>query len=474
MSNTIAKEPSNYDMLNDASESTNPEQLALLSTSTLWTIRNAVAKNPSADEKTLFRLSQDKESWTIREEVAYNKNTPKWVLETMALYETNFSVIDVIVNREDATNTIYENILLNPNVDKFFYAKQFVSKQLDEYETIDFCKNRDFYETRIAYAKKKKARFLKPILSAMKLVEEYDSEMNNLIAQKNIIEDKYVSKGLDIRNRECQAEKRPIVVRIDKLREDRKKAVASVNGNKWNVWREDERLLHYEEEYDRFLGKPTIHEYEETSVGNAISTGFYAANTPEWHDLRAKGVGGSEIGIIMGVNPYKTADKLFLEKTGQEEQAFSKSSNIVRGNSYEPIIRRQFAMDNPHYKVWNTKSSWRNINDTTQLANLDGLYSTDGSDTPDAILEIKSISKASEWKQGIPEYYRLQLLWYMDTLGFTTGTIRAVVAEYGGMVHNVKHYYDYTITLDPAEMAHIRETVKAFQEKVEAYKNTLF
>lgn len=467
MTNIFNNNSKTYELFNEASETKDPNILEKLSESPLWVIRNEVAKNIYTNEKTLYKLSQDKESWTIREEVAYNINTPLWVLENMAFTEKQYTVIDMIVNREDATKHLYETITKNPNFYKFHYAKKVINKYLTDNT---FIKNEDFYKTRIQYILNKKDKFLQPIMRVMKLVEEYDSEIGGLVKQQKLVEEKYVSQGIDLRNRECQKEKKPIVLKLNRLRSEKRKALLSINGNKWNVWREDERLLQYEEQYDLFRNKPLIYEYKDFKIGNAVSTGYYEVNSPEWHELRTKGIGGSEIGIIMGVNPYKTPEKLFLEKTGQIEQNFIKSSNIIRGNSYEPIIRRQFALDYPEYKVWYSKSSWRNINHTLQLANLDGLYSTNGSDIPDAILEIKSISNPYEWKNNIPEYYRLQLLWYIDTLGFKTGTIRAVVAEYNGLIHNMNHYYDYIVNIDEEEIKYIKEKVFLFQERIEEYK----
>ena len=36
-------------------------------------------------------------------------------------------------------------------------------------------------------------------------------------------------------------------------------------------------------------------------LGDAIFLGEYEANTPEWHELRATGIGGSDIAAIVGV-----------------------------------------------------------------------------------------------------------------------------------------------------------------------------
>jgi predicted phage-related endonuclease len=37
----------------------------------------------------------------------------------------------------------------------------------------------------------------------------------------------------------------------------------------------------------------------------------------EWLVLRRKGIGGSDVSAILGINPWKTAMDVWLEKTGE-------------------------------------------------------------------------------------------------------------------------------------------------------------
>ena len=39
----------------------------------------------------------------------------------------------------------------------------------------------------------------------------------------------------------------------------------------------------------------------------------------EWLRYRTKGIGGSDVSIIAGINPFKSVHQLWLEKTGQAE-----------------------------------------------------------------------------------------------------------------------------------------------------------
>ena len=56
-------------------------------------------------------------------------------------------------------------------------------------------------------------------------------------------------------------------------------------------------------------------------------------NEQEWHDIRRKHIGGSDVGIIMGLNPYNSdIQRLWRIKTGREQQEdISNNPAIVRG-----------------------------------------------------------------------------------------------------------------------------------------------
>ena len=43
----------------------------------------------------------------------------------------------------------------------------------------------------------------------------------------------------------------------------------------------------------------------------------------DWLRYRTMGIGGSDVSVIAGINPYKSAYQLWLEKTGQTEPAES-------------------------------------------------------------------------------------------------------------------------------------------------------
>ena len=64
--------------------------------------------------------------------------------------------------------------------------------------------------------------------------------------------------------------------------------------------------------------------------------------TEEQHELRSQGIGASEIGAVVGVDPFRNALDVFLEKTGQVEP-FAGNEFTEWGNRLEGVIAEAYA-----------------------------------------------------------------------------------------------------------------------------------
>lgn len=123
----------------------------------------------------------------------------------------------------------------------------------------------------------------------------------------------------------------------------------------------------------------------------------------EWLAWRHNGIGSSDIGAILGVNPYKSRLEVFLEKTNQiKPKDLSKNFAVQRGIILEPIAR----------KLVNErkKTSFVAKNFTHQVFDF-MKYSSDGFDSDlNMIIEIKCMgesnhNKVLSTKEIIPYYY---------------------------------------------------------------------
>ena len=143
-------------------------------------------------------------------------------------------------------------------------------------------------------------------------------------------------------------------------------------------------------------------------------------NKDEWHELRRKGLGGSDAGVIAGVNDYKNIYQLWEEKTGRVENNF-KSELAQRGNDLEPYIREMYKKDHPDKEILEVNKMYVHPEYDFIRANLDGEIKFEGKT---GILEIKTttINKKEKfydnWLNSIPESYKYQILHYFLVTGY--------------------------------------------------------
>ena len=229
-------------------------------------------------------------------------------------------------------------------------------------------------------------------------------------------------------------------------------------------------------------GDPGI-EYDSERLGNCVRTVAYASGTKEWLEQRQGGIGGSDVGSILKVDKDYAADnynEVFDSKVSAytekeiEEQASNNSEftgATGRGNAWEPAILRRFAEENPDMTVLYTKASWRNKDDMTGYANVDGLLATDGK-TPDGILEIKTASDEEKWECGVPVSYRAQVLWYLKQTGFKYAHVAVMIDDHEYRSYRIEADETIDGTPEGKTLEEEMPKIKKFWQTVETTRKT--
>ena len=149
--------------------------------------------------------------------------------------------------------------------------------------------------------------------------------------------------------------------------------------------------------------------------------GEFAQDSDEWHAVRAGGIGGSDIGTILGLNPYVSPYYLWGEKTGQIAPKELDSFAVTLGRTLEPVILDQLLpMMQPDWEIHRT-GTWQHEEYPFMLANPDALAKIDGEW---AVIEVKT--SRNYWHE-VPPHYRAQVLHYMNILGVKRGYICGLV-----------------------------------------------
>lgn len=192
-----------------------------------------------------------------------------------------------------------------------------------------------------------------------------------------------------------------------------------------------------------------------STLGDAVLVGHFEDGSEAWHEARFKGIGGSEIASILGINNFKSRYILWMEKAGIIPRNQDDNPLFEWGHRLEPVIIEKFAEAHPEYRVL-PGGSWRNSDRPFQLANPDGrLLNLETGEFE--ILEIKTSMTGAGWGPGpndIPAKYVAQVRWYLDTFGFTDAWIVVLI---GGF-----EYREYRIFADPAKTIEMRDSAAAF------------
>ena len=133
-----------------------------------------------------------------------------------------------------------------------------------------------------------------------------------------------------------------------------------------------------------------------------------------WLALRRTKVTASDIPIIMGVSPYKTAKQLFLEKIGEVEPSFP-SPAMQYGTEMEPEARETFNKRNgsdvfPCVRI-HPENEWL-------MASIDGIGKNFWEE--DILVEIKC-PYSQKIPEEIPEHHLIQMQAQMYCSGIKLG-----------------------------------------------------
>ncbi|MBE5879071.1 MAG: DNA-binding protein [Lachnospiraceae bacterium] len=174
----------------------------------------------------------------------------------------------------------------------------------------------------------------------------------------------------------------------------------------------------------------------------------------EWLKYRTGGIGGSDVSIIAGINPFKSVHQLWLEKTGQVEPEQTESEYAHFGTLLEPIVRKEFTA-RTGIKVRQKHMLLQSTEYPFMYADLDGVINEDGEL---AIFEAKTASqyKLDTWEEEVPAGYILQVQHYMAVTGAKKTYIAALV---GG-----NHFVYHVVERDEVMIAKIIAMEKYFWE----------
>ena len=174
-------------------------------------------------------------------------------------------------------------------------------------------------------------------------------------------------------------------------------------------------------------------------------------HTEEWYDFRMNGIGGSEVGTVLGINKYDTNVRLFHEKIGSIDQRREDNERMFWGRTNEKNIADvwQYYDGSQDGYVQNYNNDQivrkcRSVNgyvvnpdypwlfaSVDRLINIEGGFNliTGEPLEKEGILECKNMSYWVQkmWEDGIPIFYLVQIHQYMLILDLDYAEIAMLV-----------------------------------------------
>lgn len=170
-------------------------------------------------------------------------------------------------------------------------------------------------------------------------------------------------------------------------------------------------------------------------VTSAYWLGNLVNGSPEWHEARANGIGGSEVGTIAGLNKWESAFTLWAKKCGLISSEIAQSEAMEAGSRLESFVLDWFAELHPEFDIDPNVGTYQGLVGWDH-ANPDAVYRVGKTW---GIIEVKTARFEDDWVvppkgvagdvSGVPKHYVSQVQWYLRIMGFKHAK---VVVLFGG------------------------------------------
>ena len=161
----------------------------------------------------------------------------------------------------------------------------------------------------------------------------------------------------------------------------------------------------------------------------------------DWLAVRKTGIGSSDAGAAVGLNPYKSQLELWMEKTGKDSglpktDPNDETSPMYWGTLLEPIVAAHYTKRTGN-KVRRVNAVLQHPHVPWMRANLDREI-IGAADVQ--ILECKTagMNGARLWKDGVPEYVQLQVMHQLAVTGKQAADVAVLICGQELQVHRIE------------------------------------
>src|SRR6056297_98079 len=177
-------------------------------------------------------------------------------------------------------------------------------------------------------------------------------------------------------------------------------------------------------------------------------------NHDDWIETRNKYIGGSDAAAAAGLNQWKSAYDLWVEKVNGISEPVDNEA-VYWGTVLEDIVAKEFELRTGK-KVRRVNQMIISEEHPFMAANIDRKVTGE-----DALLECKTTNafNSSEWNDNVPQAYYMQVMHYLAVTGYSKAYIAVLI---GG-----QQYRQFEIERDEKKIAELIEIERAFWARVE-------
>lgn len=205
---------------------------------------------------------------------------------------------------------------------------------------------------------------------------------------------------------------------------------------------------------------------------NTIKISTSNMSEEEWLKLRERGLGGSDIGALLGLSNYQSPLELYLRKLGEDVYAFEGNAYTMAGTHDETIIRNRsqyFELGEDSMTMWRNKEKGKKVRKCKAynymifhkefpiFANTDGIFYENGSR---GLLEVKTTTSyaARNYVEGLNPSYIAQTQLYLMLTGFERCLL---IQRIDGVEYQMYEFYP-----DDGFHEHILDKAQEFWKKI--------
>lgn len=188
----------------------------------------------------------------------------------------------------------------------------------------------------------------------------------------------------------------------------------------------------------------------EFSTANLL--GVFENQSEEWAEARKGAIGGSQVGTILGLNPYESPLTCYYKMRGEIPDRVEPTLRMRMGTLFEAPMLQLFAEQHPTWQVHGSATYESKLYPFLH-ANPDGFFTDE-----DGEIHLIEVKTSRDFWSEVPAAYVAQVQHYLWMFGIRHAKVVALTAG---------DYNEFDIWFDPFTAEANLEALLAFWERVQ-------